>query len=130
MSKPTESELAILQVLWQRGPTTVRTVNEVLNANSKKAIGYTGTLKLMQLMLEKGLLQRDASSRTHIYAPLVKETDVQRNLLKQFVDKTFRGSATQLVLEALGQNRASESELAEIKRLIEEIEDQNKGNNE
>ena len=125
MIKPTESELGILQVLWQIGAATVRAVNESLNKMSAKKTGYTTTLKLMQLMLEKGLLKRDTSERTHIYTAIVQESDVQRSLLDQFVNRAFRGSSAQLVMEALGQNRASEAELAEIKELIERIE-QNK----
>jgi len=84
MGKPTESELEILQVLWSQGASTVRTVNERLNAVSSKEIGYTTTLKLMQLMVEKGLLQRDTSARTHIYVAAVEEQSVKRNLLQQF----------------------------------------------
>ena len=122
MIKPTESELGILQVLWQIGAATVRVVNESLNSNNSKKTGYTTTLKLMQLMLEKGLLKRDTSARTHVYAATVQESDVQRNLLNQFVNRAFRGSSAQLVMEALGQNRASDDELAEIKELIERIE--------
>ena len=128
MAKPTESELDILQVLWAQGPSTVRSVNERLNAVSSKEIGYTTTLKLMQLMVEKGLLQRDTSTRTHVYASAVEEQSVKRNLLQQFVRKTYRGSAAELVMEALGQHSATDDELAEIKELIQKIEkDQNKG---
>lgn len=122
MGKPTESELDILQVLWADGPSTVRSVNERLNAVVVKEIGYTTTLKLMQLMVEKGLLRRDTSSRTHVYASAVEEQSVKRNLLQQFVRKTFRGSAADLVMEALGQHAATDDELAEIKELIEKIE--------
>ncbi|MEL6660051.1 MAG: BlaI/MecI/CopY family transcriptional regulator [Bacteroidota bacterium] len=122
MGKPTESELDILQVLWADGPSTVRSVNERLNAVVIKEIGYTTTLKLMQLMVEKGLLRRDTSSRTHVYASAVEEQSVKRNLLQQFVRKTFRGSAADLVMEALGQHAATDDELAEIKELIEKIE--------
>lgn len=128
MAKPTESELDILQVLWAQGPSTVRAINERLNSVSSKEIGYTTTLKLMQLMVEKGLLQRDTSTRTHVYASAVEEQSVKRNLLQQFVRKTFRGSAAELVMEALGQHEATDDELAEIKELINKIEnDQNKG---
>ena len=127
MAKPTESELDILQVLWADGPSTVRSVNERLNAIATKELGYTTTLKLMQLMVEKGLLRRDTSSRTHVYASAVEEQSVKRNLLQQFVRKTFRGSAAEMVMEALGQHDATDDELAEIKQLIEKIEkDQNK----
>lgn len=122
MGKPTESELEILQVLWSQGASTVRTVNERLNAMSSKEIGYTTTLKLMQLMVEKGLLQRDTSARTHIYVAAVEEQSVKRNLLQQFVHRTFRGSAAELVMEALGQHQATDDELAEIKELIAKME--------
>ena len=128
MNKPTESELDVLQVLWANGPATVRSINELLNLTTDKEIGYTTTLKLMQLMLEKGLLERDTSSRTHIYAAAVEEQSIKRGLLKQFVSKTFRGSAAQLVMEALGQHQASGDELAEIKALINRMEnDKNQG---
>jgi predicted transcriptional regulator len=120
--KPTESELEILQVLWANGPTTVRAVNEQLNQHTTKDIGYTTTLKLMQLMLTKGLVERDASTRTHVYKSAVEERSVKQGLLSQFVDKAFRGSAAQLVLETLGQHRTSEDELAKIKALIEQME--------
>jgi BlaI family transcriptional regulator, penicillinase repressor len=127
MAKPTEGELEILQVLWAGGPATVRAVNEQLNTLTEKEIGYTTTLKLMQLMVEKGLLRRDTAARTHVYVAAADEGSVKRNLLHQFVDKTFRGSAAQLVMEALGQHQASDDELAEIKQLIEKMEqDQNK----
>jgi predicted transcriptional regulator len=122
MHKPTTSELAILQVLWKEGPVSVRTVNEALNATSDKPIGYTTTLKLMQLMLDKGLLSRDASSRTHIYRAVIAQEEVQGTLLNQLVDRAFGGSAAKLVMRALGQQGTSEDELAEIKALIEQIE--------
>lgn len=120
--QPTDSELVILQVLWSDGPSTVRAVNEKLNASSEKAIGYTTTLKLMQLMAEKGLVSRDTSSRTHVYAAASAQESVQKSLLRRFVDNTFGGSAAGLVLRALGDGKTSPEELAEIKRLIEELE--------
>jgi len=128
--KPTESELEILQVLWAEGSATVRYVNEELNSRSDKEIGYTTTLKLMQLMLNKGFLKRDASTRTHIYKPAVEERAVKQGLLSQFVDKAFRGSAAQLVMEALGQHRTSDDELAKIKALIAKMEDDKTKDNE
>ncbi|MCB0639415.1 MAG: BlaI/MecI/CopY family transcriptional regulator [Lewinella sp.] len=124
--RPTEAELEILQVLWQQGPATVRTVHDHLHRVSDKAVGYTTTLKLMQIMFEKGLLTRNTDQRSHVYAADVGESAVQRSLLQQFVDKTFRGSATRLVMEALGQHQASEAELAQIKALIKQMEDQQK----
>lgn len=120
--QPTDSELVILQVLWATGPHTVREVNERLNADSSKSIGYTTTLKLLQLMAEKGLVTRDTSSRTHVYAAALPEEKAKGNLLRRFVDNTFGGSAGELVLRALGQGKASPEELARIKQLIEDLE--------
>ncbi|MEL7220505.1 MAG: BlaI/MecI/CopY family transcriptional regulator [Bacteroidota bacterium] len=128
--KPTESELEILQVLWINGSATVRFVNEQLNLRSDKEIGYTTTLKLMQLMLTKGFLDRDDSTRTHIYKSAVEERAVKQGLLSQFVNKAFRGSAAQLVMEALGQHRTSDDELAKIKALIAKMEDDKTKDNE
>ena len=118
--RPTESELEILQVLWEHGPSTVRFVNDQLNED--REVGYTTTLKLMQIMAEKGLADRDTSQRTHIYRPVVTEAETQQNLLTQFVDRTFKGSAMKMVMQALGNHNASEAELDEIKALIEQIE--------
>jgi predicted transcriptional regulator len=118
--KPTEAELEILQVLWQRGPSSVREVHEVLAA--ERETGYTTTLKLMQIMLDKVLVKRDAQARLHIYEAIVQEADVQGQPLQRFVDSAFRGSASQLVLRALGNHNASNTELSEIKALIEKIE--------
>jgi predicted transcriptional regulator len=118
--KPTEAELAILQILWQRGPSSVREVHDALSGS--RETGYTTTLKLMQIMLDKGLVKRNAESRSHIYEAGVGEKDVQSQMLSRFVDSTFRGSASQLVLQALGNHKASKKELEEIKALIEQIE--------
>ncbi|MEM7573990.1 MAG: BlaI/MecI/CopY family transcriptional regulator [Bacteroidota bacterium] len=122
MQKPTESQLAILAILWRRGPSPVRVINELLNEGAKKPVSYTGTLKLMQLMHQEGLLSRDESQRTHIYSPAVKESDVQQTVLKRMADTLFRGSATDLVLQALGNADTSVDDLAAIKRMIEEKE--------
>ena len=120
--KPTESELEILQLLWEHGPVSVRFVHEIVA--QQKDVGYTTTLKLMQIMAEKGLETRDTSSRTHIYQAAVNEEITQQNLLEKFVDSTFRGSAMKLVMQALGNNKASKEELAQIKDLIQKIEDE------
>ena len=122
MQKPTEAQLAILAILWRRGPSPVRVINELLNEGVKKPVSYTGTLKLMQLMHQEGLLARDESQRTHIYSPAVKESDVQQTVLKRMADTLFRGSATDLVLQALGNADTSADDLAAIKRMIEEKE--------
>lgn len=125
-SRPTEGELAILQVLWLHGPSTVRFINDELNKEieDEREIGYTTTLKLMQLMLDKGLLSRDTSQRTHVYRALITENAARQRLLDKFVNTTFRGSAMDLVMQALGNHDASQEELAAIKALIKKIEDE------
>lgn len=122
--KPTDSELGILQILWENGEASVRKVNEQLNEQntSDKEIGYTTTLKLMQIMLNKNLVNRNTDSRTHIYSAAISESETQGKLLDQFVDATFRGSAMKLVMQALGNHKASSEELDEIKALINKIE--------
>lgn len=122
--KPTDAELEILQILWQQGPSSVREVNERLN--EQREVGYTTTLKLMQIMVEKNLAKRDTASRTHIYEAKVSESSTQGKLLENFLDTTFRGSATKLVMQALGNHQTSAQELAAIKALIEKIEKEEK----
>ncbi len=122
---PTDSELDILQVLWQSGPQTVRFVNEFLNKKrtaEDKEIGYTTTLKFMQIMLDKGLLEREIIERSHIYKPVVSEEQTQSQVLRGVMDAAFRGSATSLVLRALGSGKTTPEELDKIKALINEIE--------
>lgn len=118
--KPTDAELEILQVLWDDGPSSVRFVNEKLSIN--KDIGYTTTLKLMQIMNEKGLTTRDTSSRTHIYSAAIKEKLIKNNLLSTFIKATFKGSTAQLVMQALGNHKTSPEELKEIKEMIKNLE--------
>ena len=123
--QPTEAELEILTVLWEQGPATVREVNDKLNERrpeGSKEIGYTTTLKLLQIMFEKGLVTRNADARTHIYSAAMAQTDVQRNMLQRLVDTAFQGSAMQMVMQALGDHDASTEELQEIKALIEKVE--------
>jgi BlaI family penicillinase repressor len=122
--KPTESELEILQILWRNGTATVRDVHEEL-AQSKE-VGYTTTLKLMQIMHEKGLVKRDESMRTHIYQAVVKKEITQKHLLSKMIDSLFGGSSTQLVLQALGsgEQKVSAEELEEIQKLIENLKKQ------
>lgn len=118
--KPTESELEVLQILWAKGPCSVRAVNDLLNL--QREVGYTTTLKIMQLMLDKGLVARDTSARTHIYQSAVSEKATRANLLDRFVDTAFRGSSMDLVMQALGNKDTSAEELAEIKAFIQKIE--------
>ncbi len=121
--KPTDSELEILQLLWEYGACSVRFINDKLN--EKREVGYTTTLKIMQIMTDKKLVHRNTEQRTHIYEANVKENDVQKGLLKNFVDATFRGSAMNMVMQALGNHNASKEELEEIKALIKKIENKN-----
>ncbi len=118
--KPTESELEILQILWEHGPSTVRQVNERLN--ELREVGYTTTLKLMQIMAEKGLVDRDTTQRTHVYRAAVSEEETQQALLRRFMDLAFRGSATRLVMQLLGGGQTTPEELRAIKELIERAE--------
>lgn len=121
-AQPTESELEILQVLWQHGPSTVRFVHEQIH--QRREVGYTTILKLMQIMAQKGLVVRNTEQRTHIYQAAVTEEQTQRSLLQRFVEKTFRGSATKLVLQALGNRSTTRQELDEIKAFIEKMEEE------
>ena len=118
LPKPTEAELEILRVLWERGPSTVRQVHEALA--STRETGYTTTLKLMQIMADKGLVSRDESARTHIYAARVSQEHTQRQLLKDLVQRAFGGSAAQLVLRALSSHKTSDEELREIRKMIDQ----------
>lgn len=120
LSRPTDAELAILRVLWQRGPSTVRQVHEVLS--QERETGYTTILKLMQIMNEKGLVERDESERTHIYQPRLTEEQTQQQLVGDLLDKAFGGSASQLVMQALSAKPASADELAQIRQLLDKLE--------
>jgi BlaI family transcriptional regulator, penicillinase repressor len=120
--KPTESELEILTVLWERGLASVREVHEELARN--KDVGYTTTLKLMQIMNEKGLVKRDASVKTHIYQAAVSREKTQKHLLGKMIDGLFGGSSTQLVIQALGNHNASPEELDEIQKLLNDLKKQ------
>ncbi len=117
--KPTESELEILQVLWQKGKATVREVHEELVIG--KDIGYTTTLKLMQIMNDKGLVDRDDSARTHIYQAATDKENTQKFLLNKFIGNLFGGSSTQLVMQALGSQKVTEAELDQIQSLIDNL---------
>ena len=122
--KPTESELEILNILWQKDSATVRDVHEELAKT--KDVGYTTTLKLMQIMHEKGLVKRDESMRTHIYQPAVNKEKTQKHLLDKMIDTLFGGSSTQLVLQALGggDGKVSAEELEKIQNLINNLKKQ------
>lgn len=119
--KPTEAELDILSILWKKGPSTVREVNDELN--SKKNVGYTTTLKIMQIMTEKGVLARSLDGRTHIYSPKLLQEDIQSRLMNRLLETAFGGSAKKLIMQALGSHNASSEELMEIKEMIQKIEE-------
>jgi len=123
--RPTYAELEILQILWKQGPSTVREINDALNEDANRSTGYTTTLKLMQIMAEKGLLTRDESQRTHIYSAAVREGNIQTALLDRFLAATYRGSASKLALHLLGNHATTPEELAEIKALITQLENNN-----
>ena len=116
--RPTDAELAILGVLWARGPSTVRQVHEVL-ADTRDT-GYTTTLKLMQIMAEKGLVKRNETARTHVYSAVAGEEQTQQQLVKDLVDRAFGGSAAQLVLRALSAEGATDAEVKDIRKLIDD----------
>jgi len=120
MIRPTNAELAILGVLWQRGPSTVREVHDALRAARSDAVGYTTVLKLLQIMAEKKLVQRDTRARTHVYAAAVSEATTRNQLLSDLVDRAFGGSSLALVLQALSTTRATPAELEQIRRLLDE----------
>lgn len=125
-TKPTESELEILRVLWEKENATVREVHEVLAAS--KDVGYTTTLKLMQIMHEKGLVSRDDSSKTHIYQPIVSKEKTQKHLVGKMIDNLFSGSPAQLVMQALGNHKTSKDELEEIQQLLNSLKNNNQQN--
>lgn len=116
---PTEAELAILQVLWRDGPSTVRNVHEQLTEGHK--IGYTTVLKTLQIMTDKDLVRRDESQRAHVYIAQRSEEQTQRRLLGDLVERAYRGSAGKLVMQALSSERASKKELAAIREMLDEM---------
>ena len=118
---PTDSELAILGVLWNRGPCTVRQVHQALNKGSEAA--YTTTLKLMQIMHDKGLVLRDSSRRSHVYTPAISESQVQGSLVADLMDKAFGGSTSKLVMRALSSKQTSPEELEEIRGMLDAMEE-------
>jgi BlaI family transcriptional regulator, penicillinase repressor len=121
--KPTTSELEILQVLWTRGPSTVRDVHEILS--EKREMGYTNVLKLMQIMTEKGLVRRNETHRAHVYEVCQPAEKTKRNLAADVMERVFDNSASELMMHALAGRRASKEEIAELRRLINEHERKN-----
>jgi predicted transcriptional regulator len=118
--EPTKSELEILQILWQNGPSTVRVVNEKLN-EQKREVTYTSTLKLMQIMVEKGILKRDESNMKHVYEPILEEHKAKGYLLDRFLDSMYQGSASNLMMQLLGNKKTSKKELDAIKEMLNKL---------
>ena len=118
--KPTESEIEILQILWDEGPSTVRGVHEILAA--KKDVGYTATLKLMQIMYEKGMLKRNDEAKSHIYTALIKKESMQKQVVGKMINSFFKGSPAKLIMHALGNYNASDEEIGEIRKYLQDIE--------
>jgi predicted transcriptional regulator len=123
--KPTDSELEILQLLWEYGPLTVRALNERLNQQRK--VGYTTSLKMMQIMTEKGLLTRNTSQRSHVYSPAIGPENVQSNIVDHIVKTVFMGDRSKLVLQALGSRSVSKEEISELKAIISKMEENSDG---
>ncbi len=122
LPRPTEAELSILNILWEKGPSTVRDVHEVLSR--RESTGYTTALKLLQVMHQKGLVERDDSQRAHVYKPTMSKDFTQTQFVSDLVQRVFNGSPSDLVLHALGDSKkASDAELEKIRRLIEGLED-------
>lgn len=119
--EPTKSELEILQVLWKHGPSTVRFVNDILN-EEKREVQYSSTLKLMQIMAEKKMLNRDESNMKHVYIPLLQEQSTKGALLNKFVDNLFEGSASSLMVQLLGNKKTSKKEIDQIKDLLNKLD--------
>ena len=117
--KPTESELEILQVIWKKGQCTVRDVHEELAKN--KDAGYTTTLKLMQIMHDKGMVERDTTSKTHLYKALVSREQAQQTAIDKIISTVFKGSTSDLVIQALGHHRASKDEIDAIKKYLDQF---------
>ena len=118
--KPTESELEILQVIWKKGQCTVRDVHEELTKS--KDAGYTTTLKLMQIMHDKGLVERDTTAKTHLYKAIISREHAQSTALDKILDTVFKGSTADLVIQALGQHRASKDEIDAIKNYLQQFD--------
>lgn len=123
--KPTESELEILSLLWENGSSTVKEINDFLN--EKKEVGYTTTLKIMQIMFDKNILKREKLGRSHIYDAAIKKNDTRGILLEKFLKTTFSGSASKLVMQAIGRENTTQKEIDEIKTFLEMLESNKDG---
>ena len=125
-TKPTDAELSILKVLWQKGPSTVRDVQESLNV--ARRTGYTTALKLLQIMTEKGLVLRDETSRAHVYRPSASESETQQQIVGDLLDRVFGGSAAKLVLHSLSSQQATPQDIQQIREMLAKMEQEQAGN--
>jgi len=125
-NKPTDAELSILKVLWEKGPSTVRDVQEALNVTRKT--GYTTALKLLQIMADKGLVDRDETSRAHVYRPSSSETETQQQIVGDLLDRVFGGSAAKLVLHSLSSQQATPEDIQQIREMLAKMEQEQAGN--
>jgi len=121
LHRPTDGELEILRVLWREGPCTVRDVHGILS-ETKPGTGYTTVLKLMQIMADKDLVTRDEKNKAHVYSPRIREDQTQKQLVGDLLDRVFGGSAARMVMQALASKKANPEELAEIRHMLDEIE--------
>jgi BlaI family penicillinase repressor len=120
---PTRSEMDVLQILWQHGPSTVRFVHDTLNEQKEEGVQYTSTLKLMQVMAEKGMLTRDESSMKHIYSAALEEKTTKGTILSRFVDSMYDGSVSNLMVALLGNDKTSKKELQVLKEMLKKLDD-------
>ena len=124
-TKPTDAELSILKVLWREGPSTVRDVRDALNVERKT--GYTTALKLLQIMTEKGLVNRDESNRAHVYQPSASEEETQKQIVGDLLDRVFGGSAMKLVLHSLTSQQATPQDIQQIREMLSKLEREHAG---
>ncbi|MDQ3801082.1 MAG: BlaI/MecI/CopY family transcriptional regulator [Acidobacteriota bacterium] len=126
LPRPTETELEILRILWKHGPSTVRQVHRILNGERETEVGYSTTLKMMQVMTQKGLVERDETERPQIYTTRVPQEQTQKQLVKDLLNRAFGGSLRQLVMQALSDKEASDTELEQLERLLDKFEEKKK----
>jgi BlaI family transcriptional regulator, penicillinase repressor len=126
LPRPTETELEILRVLWKHGPSTVRQIHKIMNSERETEVGYSTTLKMFQVMTQKGLIERDETVRPQIYTTCVPQEQTQRQLVKDLLKRAFGGSARQLMLHALSVEEASDDELEQLEQLLDEFEGKKK----
>ena len=122
LPRPTDAELAILRVLWQRGPSTVREVLDAVNAARPEPIAYTTVLRFLQIMTGKGLVSREDRDRTHVFAPAVPEERTKKQMVGDLLERAFGGSVHELVVQALGSRKISAAELRDIRKLLNELD--------